>query len=330
MRTGSVRNGRHHERVPETTATRLLRLLPLLTSRPVWRGEELAEALGVTPRTVRRDIERLRDLGYPVAATPGNHGGYSLRAGNGLPPLLLDDDSAVAVAIGLRTVATRGMEEAAARAAAAIDQVLPARLRHRVEALTATTVPLPVAAPPISHNDLAFLAQACQAGERLRFVYRDGSGTETRRHVEPYRLVSTGRRWYLVARDINKKEWRSFRVDRVDSPAGTGVRTRPTDPPDAARFVSEGISTGPYRWRARALLEAPAEVVATMVPSTVAVIEAVDEHSCLLTSGSDSLDSIALHLAHLAIPFIPLDPPELRARCAALAERLHAAATNSR
>jgi len=115
----------------------------------------------------------------------------------------------------------------------------------------------------------------------------------------------------------------------VDSPAGTGVRTRPADPPDAARFVSEGISTGPYRWRARALLDAPAQVVATMVPSTVAVIEAVDEHRCVLTSGSDSLDSIALHLAHLGIPFIPLDPPELRARCAALAERLHAAATNS-
>lgn len=330
MRTGSVRNGGHHERMPETTATRLLRLLPLLTSRPAWRGDELAEAFGVTTRTVRRDVERLRDLGYPVAATPGSHGGYSLRAGNGLPPLLLDDDSAVAVAIGLRTVATRGMEEAAARAAAAIDQVLPARLRHRVEALTAATVPLPVASPPISHNDLAFLAQACQSGERLRFIYRDGSGTETRRHVEPYRLVSTGRRWYLVARDIDKGAWRSFRVDRVDSPAGTGVRTRPADPPDAARFVSEGISTGPYRWRARALLDAPAEVVATMVPSTVAVIEAVDEHRCVLTSGSDSLDSIALHLAHLGIPFIPLAPPELRARCAALAERLHAAATNSR
>jgi predicted DNA-binding transcriptional regulator YafY len=146
--------------------------------------------------------------------------------------------------------------------------------------------------------------------------------------VEPYRLVSTGRRWYLVARDISKKEWRSFRVDRVDSPAGTGVRTRPADPPDAARFVSAGISTGPYRWRARALLDAPAEVVAAMVPATVAVIEAVDEHRCVLTSGSDSLDSIALHLAHLGIPFIPLDPPELRARCAALAERLHTAAAN--
>src|ERR1035437_1900003 len=329
MRTGSVRNGGHHDRMPETTATRLLRLLPLLTSRPAWRGEELAEALGVTPRTVRRDVERLRDLGYPVAATPGSHGGYSLRAGNGLPPLLLDDDSAVAVAIGLRTVAARGMEEAAARAAAAIDQVLPARLRHRVEALTATTVPLPAAYPSISHNDLAFLAQACHSAERRRFVYRDGSGTETRCHAEPYRLVSTGQRWFLVARDINKKEWRSFRVDRVESPAGTGVRTRPADPPDAARFVSERISTGPYRWRARALLDAPAEVVATMVPSTVAVIEAVDEHRCVLTSGSDSLDSIALHLAHLGIPFIPLDPPELRARCAALAERLHAAATNS-
>src|ERR1035441_2307387 len=126
MRTGSVRNGGHHDRMPETTATRLLRLLPLLTSRPAWRGEELAEALGVTPRTVRRDVERLRDLGYPVAATPGSHGGYSLRPGNGLPPLLLDDDSAVAVAIGLRTVATHGMGEAAAPPAAATHPGPPA------------------------------------------------------------------------------------------------------------------------------------------------------------------------------------------------------------
>ena len=311
--------------MPETTATRLLRLLPLLTSRRDWRGEELAAALGVTTRTVRRDIERLRDLGYPVRATPGAHGGYTLGPGNGLPPLLLDDDSAVAVAIGLRTVATDpALDEAAARAAAAIDQVLPARLRRRVDALAAATVPL--ASSAFAHNDIAFLAQACQSGERLRFLYRDGSGDESRRHVEPHRLVSTGRRWYLVARDIDKGEWRSFRLDRLDSPAGTGVRSRPADPPDAARFVSAGISAGPYRWRGRFLLAAPAEVVASMVPATVAVIEAVDERSCLLTSGADSLDAIILHVTLLDIPFTPLDPPELGPRCAALAARLAAAA----
>jgi biotin operon repressor BirA-like protein len=310
--------------MPETTASRLLRLLPLLTARPEWRGEELAEALGVTTRTVRRDIDRLRELGYPVLATSGKHGGYALRPGNGLPPLLLDDDSAVAVAIGLRVAAARGLADAASRAAAAIDQVLPARLRHQVEAVLEATVPLP--APVFSHHTLTCLAQACQVSERLRFVYRDGSGNESRRHVEPHRLVSTNSRWYLVAHDVEKGEWRSFRVDRIEEPRGTGVRSRPADPPDAAQFVSRGISVAPYRFQARVLLDAPLPVVAARVPATVAVIEAVDEGHCLLTSGSDHLDSIALHLAELGIPFTPLDPPELRARCAALAALLQAAA----
>ncbi len=314
--------------MPETTASRLLRLLPLLTARPEWRGAELAEALGVTTRTVRRDIDRLRELGYPVIATSGKHGGYALRPGNGLPPLLLDDDSAVAVAIGLRVVAARGLADAAARAAAAIDQVLPARLRRRVDAVMETTVPLP--APAFSHNTLTYLAQACQASERVRFVYRGGSGNVTRRHVLPYRLVSTNSRWYLVAHDVDKGEWRSFRVDRIDELRGTGVRSRLADPPDAARFVSEGISVAPYRYQARVLLDAPVEVVAAMVPATVAVIEAVDEGHCLLMSGSEHLDAIALHLAELDIPFTPLDPPELRARCAVLAARLNAAATAGR
>jgi predicted DNA-binding transcriptional regulator YafY len=312
------------------TAGRLLRLLPLLTARPSWRGDELADRLGVTTRTVRRDIDRLRELGYPVRAIPGRQGGYALGPGTRLPPLLLDEESAVAVALGLRAAAAdpglRGSQEAAARAAAAIDQVMPPRLRRRVEALTAATVPLVPSEPSIEPNDLALLALSCQQGERLRFQYRDGAGLDSRRHVEPYRLVSTGRLWYLVAHDVDKAEWRSFRVDRMDGVQPTGARSRPADPPDAARFVSEGISSGPYRWRARVLLDAPAAVVAARVPSTVAVAEAIGERRCLLTSGSDSLDSIVLHLALLAIPFTPLEPPELRHRCAVLAERLRAAA----
>jgi predicted DNA-binding transcriptional regulator YafY len=312
------------------TAGRLLRLLPLLTARPSWRGDELADRLGVTTRTVRRDIDRLRELGYPVRAIPGRQGGYALGPGTQLPPLLLDEESAVAVALGLRAAAAdpglRGSQEATARAAAAIDQVMPPRLRRRVEALTAATVPLVPAKPSIEPNDLALLALSCQQGERLRFQYRDGAGLDSRRHVEPYRLVSTGRRWYLVAHDVDKLQWRSFRVDRMEDVRPTGVRSRPADPPDAARFVSEGISSGPYRWRARVLLDAPAAVVAARVPSTVAVVEAIGERRCLLTSGSDSLDSIALHLALLGIPFTPLEPPELPDRCAVLAERLRAAA----
>lgn len=322
------------------TAARLLRLLPLLTSRRSWRGAELAARLGVTTRTVRRDIDRLRELGYPVRAIPGPQGGYALGAGTGLPPLLLDDDSAVAVALGLRAAAAdpglRDMEEAANRAAAAIDQVMPSRLRRRVEALTATTVPLTRAEPKLTRAEpklataepkmLASLALACQHGERLRFGYRNGDGEESRRHVEPYRLVSTGRRWYLVAYDLDKEQWRTFRLDRLRDPVPTGIRSRPADPPDAARFVSEGISSGPYRWRARVLFDAPADVIATQVPPTVAVVEAIGDRQCVLTSGSDSLDSIALHLALLDVPFTPLEPPELRERCAALAARLFQAA----
>jgi len=316
------------------TAGRLLRLLPLLTARPSWRGDELAARLGVTTRTVRRDIDRLRELGYPVHAIPGRQGGYALGPGGArLPPLLLDEDSAVAVALGLRAAAAdpalRGSQEAAARAAAVIDQVLPPGLRRQVEALTAATVtlkPLVPAEPPVAPNDLALIALACQRGERLRLRYRNGSGQDSRRHVEPYRLVYTGRRWYLVAHDLDKGEWRSFRLDRMEDVRGTGARSRPAGPPDAARFVSEGISSGPYRWRARALLEAPASVVAAMVPSTVAVVEAIGERQCLFTSGSDSLDMIALHLARLGIPFTPIEPPELRERCAVLADRLSQAA----
>ena len=316
------------------TAGRLLRLLPLLTARPSWRGDDLAARLGVTTRTVRRDIDRLRELGYPVHAVPGRQGGYALGPGGArLPPLLLDEDSAVAVALGLRAAAAdpalRGSQEAAARAAAVIDQVMPSRLRRQVEALTAATVtlgPLVPAEPPVKPNDLALIALACQRGERLRLRYRNGSGQDSRRHVEPYRLVYTGRRWYLVAHDLDKGEWRSFRLDRMEDVRPTGARSRPADPPDAARFVSEGISSGPYRWRARVLLDAPAGVVAAMVPSTVAVVEAIGERQCLFTSGSDSLDMIALHLARLGIPFTPLEPSELRERCAVLAGRLSQAA----
>src|SRR6516225_7448755 len=241
-RSAKARHKARHDGRVTDTAGRLLRLLPLLTARPSWRGDELAARLGVTTRTVRRDIDRLRELGYPVHAVPGRQGGYALGPGGArLPPLLLDEDSAVAVALGLRAAAAdpalRGSQEAAARAAAAIDQVLPPRLRRRVEALTVATVPMVPAEPSIEPNDLALIALACQQGERVRFAYRDGAGQDSRRHVEPYRLVWSGRRWYLVARDLDKGEWRSFRLDRMTGARPTGARSRPADPPNAARFV---------------------------------------------------------------------------------------------
>src|SRR5580693_5670293 len=317
------------------TAERLLRLLSLFTVRRCWGGDELAQRLGVTPRTIRRDVERLRDLGYQVRAVPGPYGGYELGAGTGLPPLLLDDDAAVAVAVGLRAVAggaVAGIEEAAVRAAAVIERVLPARLRARVDALRAAVVPLPGVRPDdaaVRPETLALLALACRDSERIRFGYTDGEGTQSSRHVEPFRLVVTARRWYLVAHDLDKGEWRSFRLDRLERPQPTGQRSRPADPPDAARFVAEGIAAGAYRYQARVLVAAPADVVAARIPGLGAVVEAVSESACLVISGSNYLDMIALHFASLDLPFTPLEPPELRARCAALSRRLGEAAAST-
>ncbi|HZZ52969.1 MAG TPA: WYL domain-containing protein [Trebonia sp.] len=325
------------------TAERLLRLLSLFTVRRCWGGDELAQRLGVTPRTIRRDVERLRDLGYQVRAVPGPYGGYELGAGTGLPPLLLDDDAAVAVAVGLRAVAGgavggmegAGMEEAAVRAAAVIERVLPGRLRARIDALRAAVVPLRGVRPDaaaVRPETLALLALACRDGERIRFGYTDAEGTASSRHAEPYRLVVTARHWYLVARDLDKGEWRSFRLDRLERPLRTGHRARPAGTPeapgapDAARFVAEGIAAGAYRYQARVLVAAPADVVAARIPGLGAVIEAVSESACLVISGSNYLDMIALHFASLDLPFTPLEPPELRARCAALSRRLGEAA----
>jgi Predicted transcriptional regulator len=194
-----------------------------------------------------------------------------------------------------------------------------------VEALTVATVPLVPAEPSIEPNDLALIALACQHSERLRFRYRNGSGQDSRRHVEPYRLVYTGRRWYLVAHDLDKASgaasgWTGWRTSGHRRPVAPGR------PAGRGQVRQRGPSSGPYRWRARVLLDAPADVVAAMVPSTVAVVEAIGEGRCLLISGSDSLDMIALHLARLGVPFTPLEPAELRDRCAVLAERLSQAA----
>ena len=328
------------------TAERLLRLLSLFTVRRCWGGGELAQRLGVTPRTIRRDVERLRDLGYQVRAVPGPYGGYELGAGTGLPPLLLDDDAAVAVAVGLRAVAGgavggmegAGMEEAAVRAAAVIERVLPGRLRARVDALRAAVVPLRGVRPDaaaVRPETLALLALACRDGERIRFGYTDAGGTASSRHAEPYRLVVTARHWYLVARDLDKGEWRSFRLDRLERPLRTGHRSRPAgtpeapEAPDAARFVAEGIASGAYRYQAKVLVAAPADAVAARIPGLGAVVEAVSESACLVISGSNYLDMIALHFASLDLPFTPLEPPELRARCAALSRRLGEAAAST-
>ena len=253
------------------TSARLLRLLSLLQARRDWTGPELAARLGVSPRTLRRDMDKLRSLGYPVDATPGTAGGYRLGAGAMLPPLLLDDEEAVAVAIGLRTAAggtITGIEEASVRALVKLEQVLPGRLRHRVSALHSVTVPLPGAGPPVDPVVLTVIATAARDRLRIGFRYTSHDGTQGGRAAEPHQLVHTGRRWYLLAWDLARGDWRTFRADRITSPQITGPRFTPRDPPggDPAAYVSRSVSTTPYRYQARIRLHVPASAVAERLP----------------------------------------------------------------
>lgn len=315
------------------TSARLLRLLSLLEARPVWPGAELAARLEITPRTLRRDISKLRSLGYPVHAAPGVAGGYRLGAGAALPPLLLDDDEAVAVALSLRTAAghaVRGVGDASVRALAKLEQVLPSRLRERAAAIGAVTVPLTSVGPTVDPDALTLIARACRNRERLEFGYRSGrDGELTRRRVEPHRLVQAGYRWYLVARDLDRDDWRTFRADRIQAPRLGGVRFVPHDPPDAAAFVARSVTTTPYLYQARVLVHAPAAAISALVPPTVGVVEPAGDGGCLFTSGADSLDALALHLGWLGHDFTVLEPRELTDSVREIAARLSRAARQS-
>jgi len=315
------------------TSARLLRLLSLLQTHRDWTGAELAARLGVTTRTVRRDVEKLRDLGYPVHAAVGVAGGYRLGAGAALPPLLLDDEEAVAVAVGLRTAAggsVAGIAESSVRALAKLEQVLPSRLRHRVKALHSVTVPLIAGGPTVDAETLTALAAACRDHQRLRFDYRDHDGSASVRTTEPHRLVHTGRRWYLIAYDLDRQDWRTFRVDRLEPRTPTGPRFVPRDPPeDAAAYVSQAVTAAPYRYQARFLMHAPIEVVADESSPTTVRLEPVDEHSCILYTGSNSLEHLALYIGLKGVDFDVLDPPELVAHVRAIAKRFAAAAGRS-
>ncbi|MFD6888718.1 helix-turn-helix transcriptional regulator [Streptomyces sp. NPDC059957] len=231
------------------TPARLLSLLSLLQTPREWPGSELAERLRVSARTIRRDIDRLRELGYPVEATLGAEGGYRLVAGAAMPPLVLDDEEAVAIAVGLRAGAghaIEGVEEASVRALAKLEQVLPGRLRHRVGALQSATVAVTRGdGASVDPRTLTAIASAVAGPERLRFAYRARDGVASRRLVEPYRLVSTGSRWYLVAYDMERADWRTFRVDRMSEPCATGARFAPRElPMDAEEFVRRGLRGG--------------------------------------------------------------------------------------
>jgi predicted DNA-binding transcriptional regulator YafY len=313
------------------TSARLLQLLTLLQVKPEWAGPELAGRLEVTARTLRRDVAKLRSLGYPVHAVPGVAGGYRLGSGAALPPLLLDDDEAVAVALSLRTSATHsvtGVGEASVRALAKLEQVLPSRLRERAAAIGQATVPLTGPVPAVSADALTTIARGCRDHERLEFAYRSHDGTLATRRVEPHRLVQAGYRWYLVGRDVERADWRTFRADRIDALRPTGVRFAPGDPPDAAAFVAHAVTTAPYRYQARVLVHAAPEVVAGHIPPSVGVLEPATV-GCLLACGADSLDMLAFRIAAMDLDFTVLDPPELIERVQALAARLARAGRGS-
>jgi predicted DNA-binding transcriptional regulator YafY len=309
------------------TSSRLLDLLSLLQGRRDWPGNELADRLAVSGRTIRRDMQRLRDLGYPVESLRGPAGGYRLRAGSAMPPLLLDDEEAIAIAVGLRTAArasVTGIEDTAVRALVKLEQVLPAHLRRRVRALGSATSTLPVSGPTVDPQHLTVIAAACRDSECLRFGYRSRDGTDSRREVEPHSLVNHGRRWYLVAWDRGRGDWRTFRIDRLAKPASTGVRfaPRPLPAKDAAAFVERSIAGAPSRFEARVTLHAAAEEVTSRVPAYWGTIEPKDARTCEYRTGDDDLRWLALRIAMLDVDFDVHGPPELVEQLRTVASRI--------
>lgn len=299
------------------TSSRTLRLLSLLQTHRFWPGDELADRLGVSGRTLRRDVDRLRELGYPVEARRGIDGGYQLAAGAALPPLVLDDDEAVALAIGLRAAAqgaVAGIEESSVRALAKVARIMPPHLRRRVDALRAMTQgpTLWSTAPSVDPSILTTVAQACRDEERLRFAYTAQNGERSARHVEPHRLVALGHRWYLVAYDLGRSDWRSFRVDRLDSLRTTGMRFQPRQLPaeDAVAFVRSGLDNLPTRRRVEVLVQASAATVQSVV-GRWATVEEVDSTSCRVRMTVENLDWPALTLGAVGAEFEVIRPPEL-------------------
>jgi predicted DNA-binding transcriptional regulator YafY len=298
------------------TSARLLRLLSLLQARRDWTGTELATRLGVTTRTIRNDVDRLRGLGYPVDARPGVAGGYRLGTGGSLPPLLLDDEEAVAVAVGLRTAASgsvAGIEETSVRALAKLQQVLPARLRRRVSAFQSYALPVPSRGPQVDPDVLTVIASACRDHELLMFDYRAHSGAPSRRSVEPYRLVNDRRRWYLVAWDSDRDAWRTFRADRIGPRTPAGPRFTPRALPsdrEIAAQVARGAGEAMWRYRAQVIVHAPAAYVRGRLPVPMEV-ESLGQGRCAFEPGSDDPEMLAVYLGMLGADFEVVDAPEL-------------------
>ncbi len=319
------------------TSARLLALLSLLQVRREWTGQELADRLEVGPRTIRRDVEKLRSLGYPVEAARGVAGGYRLGAGGELPPLLLDDAEAVAVAVGLRTAASgsiAGIEETSIRALTKLEQVLPSRLRRRVSALGDVTSAFTAEGPRIDPDLLATLAGACRDRVRLRFSYVARDERLTRRSVEPAAVVHSGYRWYLVAFDLDRDDWRTFRLDRIRGRVRTGERGRRRTVPggDAAAYVRQQISSdrgerGDGEARpGRIRMRAPAAQIRARVPERYATVEPDGDEECIVTTRGAWSRNFLIWMAMLDEPMEVLDPPELAEVARNLVARLAVAA----
>ena len=299
------------------TGNRTLRLLSLMQSRRNWAGADLAARLGVSVRTLRRDVERLRDLGYPVEAQPGVDGGYRLAPGASLPPLVLDDDEAVALVVGLQAAAqtaVAGMAEASVRALTKVVQVLPVRLRRRADALRAVTVSAAWRGEEsVDPHALTAVAQACRDTERLEFGYTAATGERTERLVEPFRLVALGRRWYLVAYDLTRGDWRSFRLDRLAEPRSTGARfaSRPLPAGDPEAFVRAGIGVRMSTYDVQVVVQAPADDVRRRIGQW-ATVDDLGDGRCRVRMEPDDLSWPAMALGTVGAEFTVVSPPELR------------------
>ncbi|MFD0800274.1 helix-turn-helix transcriptional regulator [Streptomonospora algeriensis] len=312
------------------TSERTLRLLSLLQTTRFWPGTELAERLGVSERTLRRDVDRLRELGYRGNAAPGVGAGYQLRAGRAMPPLLLTDEEAVAIAVGLRTAAAgsaAGFAEAAVQALAKVIDMMPAGVRRRIDALRASTVTSEPGGPRTDPMALLSIARACRDTERLRFGYTASDGRRTERLVEPHRLVQLHQRWYLPAWDTERRDWRTFRVDRMSGPKPTGTRFGPRALPggDAEGFVRARLAAVPTRYRIVARVHAPAREVEPVVERW-ATVEDVGGGCCRVVVHADDLDWPALALLGTGAEFDAVEPQEFRDRLRAVAERFLRAA----
>lgn len=328
----------------QKTSSRLLALLSLLQTRRDWSGEDLARRMDISPRTVRRDIDRLRELGYPITAFKGPDGGYRLDAGSQLPPLLFDDDQAVALAVALQTatVTGSGIGEAAARALNTVRQVMPSRLRHRIDMLQVTAVAPSDAGPgaQVDSRVLMALSAAIHAHEELRFDYtpafsptpdQDDSAARRQRRVQPHHLITWGGRWYLLAWDLDREDWRTFRVDRLSPRTPTGPRFTPRELPggDVATFITGRFrgSDGPGDWpcRGEVILDLPATAIAPYTPE--GLVEQLGPDRCRLVLGSWSWPGLASAIGRFDADFEVVGPPELKDALARLAHRYASAAT---